>query len=248
VAHLLALVCVGAAVGLGLWQYDAWQARRAAERVDLTHADPVEIADVLGPDDPFPADDVGRPVTVAGVWLPEATVLVSGREAADGDAGSWLVTPLAVDGPDRPAIPVVLGWLAGKDPSAAPAPPTGEAEVVGWIQPGEGTGEADEDPTDDVLPQLRIADLVQRVDQDMYGAYLIGREPAAGLEQATPDQLPPAGTFTAWRNFAYAIEWWLFAGFALFIWWRHVREATSPRPEQEAAAGAAEERPVGSGS
>ena len=29
--HLLALVCVGAAVLLGAWQYDAWQERRAAE-------------------------------------------------------------------------------------------------------------------------------------------------------------------------------------------------------------------------
>ena len=35
-AAALALVLVGAPAALGLWQYDAWQARRAAEARDLT--------------------------------------------------------------------------------------------------------------------------------------------------------------------------------------------------------------------
>ncbi|UMG94175.1 SURF1 family protein [Nocardioides sp. TF02-7] len=243
-AHLLALVCVGIAVGMGAWQYDAWEARRAAERVDLTTAAPVPLTDVLGPDDPFPGNDVGRPVTAEGRWLPEGTVLVSGRER-DGREGSWVVTPMTVGGPEEPAVPVVRGWLPGADPADAPPPPTGAADVAGWLQPGEGTGAADDDPTDDVLPQLRIADLVQRVDQDMYGAYVVLEEPEAGLGAATLDQLPPAGAFTAWRNFAYAIEWWLFAAFAAFIWWRYVRDATS-RPAADEAAEPAEPGPVGS--
>ena len=79
-AHLLALACVGAAVALGLWQYDAWEAHRAAERVDLTRAEPEPLTEVLGPDEPFPTKHVGRPVLVEGTWLPEGTVLVSGRE------------------------------------------------------------------------------------------------------------------------------------------------------------------------
>lgn len=237
-AHLLAIAGVTAAVWLGFWQYDAWQAHREAERVDITNDDPEPLTDVLGPDDPFPAEHVGRPVTVEGTWLPEGTVLVSGRRE-DGDSGpdgSWVVTPLAVGGAGEPAVPVVRGWLAGEDPATAPAPPTGDAFVVGWLQPGEGTGAADEDPTDDVLPQLRIADLVQRVDVDLYGGYVVvdpeATEKGAGgnagtdeLAPATLDQLPPASTFTGWRNLAYAIEWWLFAAFALFLWWRYVREA-----------------------
>lgn len=238
-AHLIAIVCVGAAVSLGLWQYDAWQAHREAERVDVTNDDPQPLTDVLGPDEAFPTKHVGRPVVVEGTWLPDATVLVSGRRE-DGDTGadgSWVVTPLTVGGPGDPAIPVVRGWLAGEDPATAPPPPTGTALVVGWLQPGEGTGAGDADPTDDVLPQVRIADLVQRVDVDLYGGYVVvdpeateearGRNPGTtGLDPATLDQLPAAGTFTAWRNLAYAVEWWLFAGFALFLWWRYVREAT----------------------
>ena len=107
-AHLVALVCVAAAVALGLWQYDAWQAHREAERVDLTNAEPESLTAVLGADQPFPTEHVGRPVELEGTWLPEGTVLVSGREES-GEDGSWVVTPLTVGAPSDPAIPVVRG-------------------------------------------------------------------------------------------------------------------------------------------
>ena len=93
-AHLLGLVCVSIAVGMGAWQYDAWQARRDAERVDLTHAKPVAMTELIGPDDPFPTAGLGRPVEVRGTFLPEGTVLVSGRAGAKGADGDWLVTPI----------------------------------------------------------------------------------------------------------------------------------------------------------
>jgi cytochrome oxidase assembly protein ShyY1 len=222
-AHLVVVVCVVAAGWLGAWQLGSWQDRRAAEALDLTRDDPVPLADVLGPDDPFPADRVGQPVTVAGTWLPDATVLVSGRAHA-GDDGYWVVTPLRVDGGDV-ALAVVRGWTADAD--EVPPAPSGEAELTGWLQPPEGTGVADDDPTDDVFPQLRTADLVQRVDGDLYGAYAVAEEPTAGLESADLEALPDAGRFTALRNLLYALEWWFFGGFALFIWWRFVRDETA---------------------
>ncbi|MAO80405.1 MAG: hypothetical protein CMH82_07065, partial [Nocardioides sp.] len=169
-AHLLALVLVAAAAGLGWWQYDSYQARRAAEAVDLTQAAPLPITDVMGPDDRYPGDRVGQPVTVEGTWVPTGTVLVSGRRH-EGRDGYWVVTPLAVGGADAPALPVVLGWTA--DPDEAPAPPRGDGAVVGWLQPTDGTGETDTDRTDDVIPQVRTADLIQHVEQDLYGAYAV---------------------------------------------------------------------------
>jgi cytochrome oxidase assembly protein ShyY1 len=187
----------------------------------------------MGPDDPFPGTKVGQPVTVAGTWVPDGTVYVSGRER-DGQDGYWVVTPLAVGGPDAPALPVVRGWVA--DPDEAPAPPTGAGDVVAWLQSPEGTGETDTDPTDDVLPQLRIADVIQHVDQDLYGAYGVAREPGPGLEAATLDQLPDAGAFTGIRNLLYAIEWWFFGAFAAFIWWRWVSDATKVEDDAEQPA------------
>ncbi|MFC7495576.1 MULTISPECIES: SURF1 family protein [unclassified Nocardioides] len=229
-AHLLALVLVGIAVALGFWQYDAWQAHRAAEAVDLTRAEPVPLAEVMGPDDPFPGTKIGQPVTVSGTWVPEGTVQVSGRMRA-GEEGYWVVTPLTVDGTDGAALPIVRGWVA--DPADAPAPPTGTAELDAWLQPPEGTGDVDDDPTDDVLPQLRIADLIQHVDQDLYGAYGVAQSPGDGLEAASVDQLPEVGTFTGVRNLLYAIEWWFFGLFAAFIWWRWVTETTARTPVVE---------------
>ena len=92
------------------------------------------------------------------------------------------------------------------------------------------------DPADDVLPQVRTADLVQHVDQDLYGAYAVVDPDAAatnpgttGLEPADLEQLPEAGRFTAVRNLLYALEWWVFGGFAAFVWWRYVRDATAAR-------------------
>ncbi len=228
-AHLLALVLVGIAVGLGLWQYDAWQAHRAAEAVDLTHAEPIPLADAIGPDDPFPGNRVGQPVTVSGTWVPDGTVYVSGR-VHEGADGFWVVTPLEIDGADGAALPIVRGWVA--DPADAPDA-TGTAALDAWLQPTEGTGVRDDDPSDDVLPQLRIADLIQHVDQDLYGAYGVAEVPEDGLEPASVDQLPEVGTFTGIRNLLYAIEWWFFGLFAAFIWWRWVTETTAEAPVTE---------------
>jgi cytochrome oxidase assembly protein ShyY1 len=239
--HLLAAVLVAATVVLGLWQLDAWQTRRADEARDLTRVPPVALVDVMGPDDPFPGREVGRPVEVEGTWVPTGTVFVSGREH-EGQNGYWMVTPLAVGGAEEPAIPVVLGWVA--DPGAAPAPPEGEQQLVGWLQPPEGTGATDEDPTDDVLPQLRIADVVQHVDQDLYGAYAVARDGVAGLPAADLSQLPEAGTFTALRNFLYAVEWWVFGAFVVLIWWRWLRDQSAPEedgPDEQAEEGARDE-------
>ena len=229
--HVLGVVATTAAVLLGLWQLDAWQAGRAAEARDLAGETPRPLADVLTADDPFPAADVGRPVTLTGTWLPDSTLLVDDRDLA-GRAGRWVVTPVAVcAGPEAscdpdtdPAMLVVRGWTPPE--TAVPPPPTGTARLTGWLQPGEGTGAPDRDPTDDVLAELRIASAIQHVDQDLYGAYVVVRDGVDpdGLEPVTPDSLPGPSTFTSLQNLLYAVQWWLFGGFAVFLWQRWVRD------------------------
>lgn len=237
--HLVAMLCVAVAVLLGAWQYDAWQARRAAEAADLTRLDPIPLAEAMGPDDPFPGRLVGRPVALDGTWVDDATVLVADRRH-EGRNGYWVVTPLAIPGPGDPAIPVVRGWTGSVGDPPAPAEPT--ADVVGWLQPPEGGGEPDADPGDDVLPQLRIAELVQRVDQDLYGAYAVLTEPTEALEPADLGQLPEVGRFTALRNLLYAVEWWFFGAFALFVWVRWLRDEAGSEATEDP-----EPPPVGSG-
>ena len=182
---VLALVLVAIAGWLGYWQLRAWQDRRDAEARDLTQLEPVPLTDVLGPDDPFPGQDVGRPVTLEGSWLPQGGFFVSGREHDDRE-GFWVVVPLAVGDPTAPAIPVVLGWSQTADETPLLA---GRGQVTGWLQPPEGSGAVDDDPDDDVVPQLRVADAIQRVDNDLYSAYVVATEPSPDLAPATLDAL-----------------------------------------------------------
>jgi surfeit locus 1 family protein len=229
--HLLAVVLTTAALLLGIWQYDAWGMRRDNQSLGLAHAKPQWLASVMSSDDPFPGDAIGQPVQFGGVWLPADTVYVSGRHL-HGRKGYWAVTPVSVCNATggaaaststracakSSAVLVVRGWT----PTLAEAPPApkGTVEVSGWLQPAEGTGRQDRDPGDDVLPQLRIADAISHVRQDLYGAYVINRSADNGLERVTPGSLPQPETFTAIRNLLYALEWWVFAGFAVFLWWR----------------------------
>ena len=58
---------------------------------------------------------------------------------------------------------------------------------------------------------------------------MIARSPVAstGLSAVTPASLPKPPSFTSLRNLLYALEWWVFAGFAVFVWWRWCRDEVS---------------------
>jgi surfeit locus 1 family protein len=246
--HLLGLAATGAAIWLGLWQLDAWQAQREAEARDLSDLPAVALQQVIEPDDPFPAAAVGRPVTFTGRWLPRSTFYVSAREY-DGRDGLWAVTPAAVCEDtaacaSSAALLVARGWTAHRD--GAPEPPEGPVELTGWLQPPEGRGYPDPDRNDDVLPEVRIADAIQRVDQDLYGAFLIAEQatPPAGLDglvAVTPESLPEPASDTGLRNLLYGVQWFVFAAFAVFLWWRWVSDEIerSRRAGEVAAAEAA---------
>lgn len=234
--HFVAVAAVAAAGWLGLWQYDAWQSARAAEARDLANAEPKALEDVMSADDPFPGDARGQPVRFAGRWLGEGSFLVAGREL-DGRSGYWAVSPIAVCDAgcaDSPAILVVRGWSPRAD---LPAEPVGRVWLTGWLQPPDDSGPVDADPGDDVLPELSTADAIQRVDRDLYGGYVIARgfrdgasagsgpsSTTAALEPVTPGSLPEPRAFTSLRNLLYALEWWVFSAFALFLWWRWCRD------------------------
>lgn len=236
--HLLTLVALAATVLLGMWQFGVWQHHREDTALSLVHAKPVPLDSVLTSDAPFPAAGVGRPVSFAGTWLPSSTLYVTDR-VLHGRRGVWAVTPVAVCAPEeacgkKPAILVVRGWA--RSVAAAPAPPRGRVRVTGWLQPGEGTGLTDPDPRDDLLPELRIASAIQHVDQDLYGGYVIAKRvspasatgggPASGpgLQAVTPASLPQPSSTTALRNLLYALQWWVFTGFAVFLWVRWCRD------------------------
>ena len=237
-AHLVAIVLTAIAASLGLWQLGSWSDHREDASVEAVHGQPVLLTDTMGADDPFMSDNVARPVTINGEWLAEHTVYVADR-IHDGVEGYWTLTMFAVDGSES-AVPVVRGWSESIDPR--PAVPQGRAELVGWLQPPEGKqGLTDDAGGDDIVPQVRMGDLVQHVDRDLYGAYvLLDHEASAtnpgteGLAAIDLEQVPEVAATTGWRNFLYAVEWWIFAGFVVFIWARWCRdEVIAERAEGE---------------
>ena len=164
-AATLALVLVGIAGWLGFWQYDAWQERRNAEARDLTELTPVPLTDVMGSDDPFPGDR-SRP-TGRGRRRPGSTAASGCRGASwTGPMATGRWNPLQVD---DAAVLVARGWAA--EPSDDLLEATGSGTVTGWLQPPEGGMVTDDDATDDVFPEIRVADAAQRVDVDLYSAY-----------------------------------------------------------------------------
>ena len=228
--HLLVLAAVVACFLLGRWQLGVWHDHRSDSAAEVTREDPVPLDDVLGPDAAFPASGVGRPVVVEGRWDPAHTVYVADRPH-DGRTGVWVVTPVVTG--TGSAIPVVRGWTAA--PVDAPAAPTGNASLVGLLQPSEDTGIQDTDAQDDVIPELSITELLPRASYDLYGGYVVATDRAlpsgapastgmAGLSAVTPAHLPGPGASSGLRNQLYALQWWVFGAFAVFMWWRWLQE------------------------
>lgn len=246
--HTVALLAVATAGWLGWWQVSAWQEQREDRALAIAADDPQPLTGLLGADDPFPAEHVGRPVELEGEWVADSTFVVEQRRrsAQAPDDGLWQAALLAVCPPGSegctgaPVIPVVLGWTPSQ--LEAPDAPEGAARLRGWLQPAEQSG-ADPDPGDDSLPTLRTADLLQRTPNDVYSGYVILDEPAelrANLVAVTPQTLPDPPASTALRNLLYGLEWWVFAGFAAYLWWRWSRDEVA-----EAGAGG-QARPVAS--
>ena len=210
---LVAVVLMAAMVTLGLWQLGAYDDRQASDAASQAGRRPVPLDDVMGPDDGFPSDGVGRPVTVTGEFLAAEQLYVEGLPGSQGRYA--VVTPLLTD--NGAAVLVVRGSSG----EASADVPTGDIEVRGSLEPST----ADGGPVDDarVTDGLRVSALVEAVRRDLYGGYVVASEGAAtaGLTPAvapTPDPSRWAGI----RNLLYAFQWWLFAGFVAFMWWRVV--------------------------
>lgn len=214
--HLLAIALVVFMTLMGLWQMGAYGERQELSAAQTTNADPVPLDRLLRPDQAFTAEAHARPVIVEGEYADEQ-VLVS-----RGARQPWLVTPLVTD--TGSSILVVRGLADPGRQRAGPAPPPGRVRVVGSLQPSQARG-VDADLGDDRVPSLSTAQLVGDLGSDLYSGYVVltDQTPTSSLAKATPPR--PDSSFTAGlRNLMYALQWWLFGGFVIFVWWRVVRD------------------------
>lgn len=225
---------------LGLWQLAVAKDKGRAEAVESASARPVvDLATVVAPHQQFPGDGSGRRVTATGSYAADGQVLVAPRRL-DGRTGWWVVAPFVVDGTGG-TLAVVRGFTT--DPATVPDPPGGTLTLVGSLAPGESPAEAPAASSagaDPVLGSIDLAVLVNRWQGDLYNAFAFALEErggggtpvdAAPLERVPPPMVGEGGL--QWRNAAYALQWWIFAAFAAYMWFRMVRD-DAERDRQEA--------------
>lgn len=216
---------------LGLWQLHVAQDKGLADALRKAHeARPVTIDAVVRPHEAFPNPQSGRRVIVTGTYAAADQLLVGPRRL-DGRTGYWVLAPLVVEGSGA-RLPVVRGFVT--DPTHPVQPPGGTVSVDGSLAPGESPAPAEPDVPGWPQPALGSVDLsvlVNRWPGDLYNAFVFaqverGADQSSVAVPAGLHRVPPPEVVGGlkWRNAAYALQWWLFAGFAAFMWFRMVRD------------------------
>jgi len=218
--HAFALAAIGFCVFMGIWQLGVYDQRQADERADQQGSAAVPIEDVWGPDQVFTTDQDQRLVTVTGRFRPAAEQFWVTHALEDGAEGAWLVAPVTVGGAE---LLVVRGWTSS--PGAFPEVPAGTARFEAILQPGEAAA-GGWDPDTRTIGSVRVPTLLNELGYDaLWSGYAIARDEAvtAGLRLAEAPE-PDVSWTAGGRNLGYGLQWWVFAAFAAFMWWRMARE------------------------
>jgi len=231
---LLALVVCGA---LGLWQWN----RAHSKAISVAPEPTVPIAEALLPASGAGAA-VGRQVSVEGTWTDAPAVLVTGR-VVDGTEAVFLVRALTVDADltgtgETATLPVIVGWRPAESPMG---PDDGPARVslTGYLRPPEEATTAsgtEGEPIPDVVwsDTISPAELAQTWPGPLYSAVLSSYEGSPSWEPLPP---PPPEEQLNLRSVLYALEWWVFGAFAVFVAVRWIRDNSriAPTPEESQA-------------
>ncbi|MDX6297889.1 MAG: hypothetical protein QOI51_1746 [Nocardioidaceae bacterium] len=209
---LLGLVLMGVMGWLGRWQFSVYDDHQHAQALAALRQPPVPLGRLLGRDAAFPADGVSRPVTVSGTYLAGEQLYV--RHLAGASHRYAVVTPLVtVNGS---AVLVVRG---SRDTVGA-VPPRGQVTVRGILEPSGVGGPPN---SQRVANGLSVSSLVGAVTPDLYSGYVVQQVSTPRQAPTLAPVVPPLPDPSRWaglRNLLYACQWWVFAGFVAFMWWR----------------------------
>jgi cytochrome oxidase assembly protein ShyY1 len=236
-ALVLALALAAGFAWLGQWQLGRSIASSPTTGAETEKAVPLTSFARTGT--PFRDDQLGRMATVDARLVPGDGVVLSDR--LNGSTQGWWLVGHAVtsDGHD---LAVALGWAptraAAKAAEAAATIPT---PLVGRYLPSEAPDQPGVEKG--VQSAASVAALINQwkdMSGDVYAGYLVARDAPPGLTRIdSPKPIPPEAL--NWLNLFYAIEWAVFAGFAIYLWYRLVKDEV----EKETESADAPERPAG---
>ena len=222
-ALILALGIAAGFAALGQWQLSRSFERPPAadEQTEVI----VPLDTVSQPQVPVAASSTGQLVTVSAEFVPGDYIVLSDRNDTSGP-GYWVVGHAVVA--DGASLAVALGWTATGDAAASaiadlqasPPPST----VTGRYLPTEAPTQSDfESGQRSALAVPELVNLWGTAPAGVYGGYLISADAPAGLD-AIDAPAPITEVSLNLLNIFYAVEWVIFAGFAIFLWYRLVRD------------------------
>ncbi|MFF6784137.1 SURF1 family cytochrome oxidase biogenesis protein [Streptomyces sp. NPDC012510] len=243
---LLALVLIPTMVRLGFWQMHRYEERSARNQLvaEALAAKPVPVERLTSPGHTVTSAERYHSVTAKGRFDTDDEVVVRRRTNADDEVGFHVLTPFVLD--DGKVLLVNRGWIPADGPSQTafpeiPAPPGGEVTVTGRLMPDETT-EASGIKDLKGLPDRQIMLInsvreAERLDAQVLGGYLALTAPEPKGD--SPEPLGNPGDENAALNYAYALQWWLFAAGVPIGYVTLVRRERRDREEAAAAAAAA---------
>jgi surfeit locus 1 family protein len=251
-ALLLALAIAAGFALLGQWQLD--RAISSGEVVERSTETVQPLTDTVSPDGAPPKVAEGQLVETTGSFVPGDEQIISGRHNR-GDTGYWVVSHFVTA--EGASIAVARGWTADADEADAIRETLATQMSVQSLQPLTGrflSSEAPVLPEDGADPHtmttVSTAALINLwanlSDQSVYQGYIVDSVAPDGLTVIDSPE-PEVEVPLNWLNIFYALEWAVFAGFAVFLWYRLVRDAWERETEEaEIAASAAADADEGS--
>jgi cytochrome oxidase assembly protein ShyY1 len=215
---VLALALMAGMGALGLWQLGAYDKHQTESAKSRLAQPPIALDRVLGRDSAFPAAGVGRPVIVRGRYDAADQFYVKDPPGAPSKYG--VVTPMTT------ATGSMILVVRGSSPHLGAPAPAGMVTARGVLQPSEPL--ASPLNAARVTDGIRIASVLNSMPRDLYAGYVVltSSSPPEKLPPVRPP-LPGSSRWAGIRNLLYAIQWWVFAGFVAFMWWRMVRDEDS---------------------
>lgn len=234
-AFALAVAAVFALLG-------QWQLERSFTTVEtIDGEEPVLVLTELEkPGQPLGVAAANKLVS-AELYLDQSNLyIVANRLQQRGDEtvpGYWLIansSALLDDGDSTASLSVAIGFSDSLQQAEAARSELAEAMLVEAFLPTVGRYLQSEAPVARpdaakayLLGSFSLAELVNLYSSSPVNSFAgflsIQSEPGYGLEQIS--FLPPQpGTSVNWLTLFYALEWALFGGFAIFLWWRLVED------------------------
>lgn len=227
-ALVLSLAIASAFAALGQWQLE----RSVENAIVPDHATetPAPLTSLAEPQSPMIDPLIGQKVTASGTVVPGDFSVLSPRENEDGELGAWLVAHVVLD--EGGSLAVGLGWAPDADAAAfAEAQVPSSLEIAGRYLPTESP-----ELNDVAAGERRVLSIAELLNLwaepgPVYAGYVVQATPTPGLEMI--HQPPPVhDTSLNWLNLFYAAEWVIFAGFAIFLWYRLVRDVWEHEQER----------------